>query len=642
MEISKIKPFVVSKVTDLIPGEILRLLLRGLGELGATLVVEEKDEDGTINRVPLPKEAIKKYWTPICEYLDHFPSGRHECVTDTKKRAEKIIEGNITEPKVLRCHLGLSVVAIPFVFKGEIIGVTFGGKKKLRKSNLYERLEGFKSSILNEEAIWNGEAGDDRWKGKKFDLSEAKSLIDRIPETSWEEFQKEIEELKKAADYIIKVGQDNYYAQSRLRNQQFLFDIMEYFASVYSAGKTPIREILQSIVREITLFARARCGAFIWKRESTVTHFYEEAGIVQCPSPESNIVEIEDFIKTNFKKENGIYCLLIKDLGSVEITEKIKSFLGITPNCSIYAKSIFLSDQSEGFFIFVDPPGRERDFDNDCAEFLSLVTERIKSQIDIYLTDEDRSEFMTEMTHRLKSPMQYIMDESGNLGEYLKEKYPDESEAQSGIQGIIDGVAHLDHQIKNYYYITTMGKGGWSYYFQPHPIAALVRKCARRFRPSANHRGIKILSRYQKDVIEKRTGFDWDTMDIAVSNLLDNAVKYSHFGRDIFVEVSFDDAEEIYTISVADRGLGIDPDEDENIFKKYYRGKNMKDPVRWIPGTGIGLSVVDEIVKAHQGRRNLTSELLKGKEKGDVYYTIFNIFLPYQQKGEKDEEDSTY
>ena len=118
-----------------------------------------------------------------------------------------------------------------------------------------------------------------------------------------------------------------------------------------------------------------------------------------------------------------------------------------------------------------------------------------------------RNVVCNKMTHRLKSPMQYIMDESGNLEEYLKEKYPDESEAQSGIQGIIDGVAHLDHQIKNYYYITTMGKGGWSYDFQPHPIAALVRKCTRRFRPSANNRGIKILLRYQKDVIEKRTVF---------------------------------------------------------------------------------------------------------------------------------------
>ncbi|HAW50502.1 TPA: hypothetical protein DCX16_06105 [bacterium] len=723
MKISNIEPLEITKITDLIPERTLELLLRGLGELGATLVVEEKDENGKINRVPLPKDTLKRYWTPLCEYYDHFPSGKHECVTDTQRRAKEIIEKNITKPRVVYCHLGLSVVAIPFVFKGKVIGVLFGGKKRLQGSNIYERLEGFVKkhpSILKEEAVYDGEKEGVKWKGKKFELSEAKGLINNIPEIGEEEFQEEIKNLERAAGDIIKVGKDNYNAESRLKNQQFLSDIMGYFINNYSVGRTSLKDILQPIVNKITEFARAKCSMFLWNGECIITHCGGQTCEIKCSSVsvKDKIGVIEDLIKSKFKSKDEIDYFLTKDLNDTEVLEEIKSLLEIAPDYSIYAKSIVLMDGSKGFFVLGDPKGEENDFDSDCAEFLSLVTERIKSQIDLYLTDETKSEFMSEMTHRLISPMQSIIDGSGYLEEHLKEKYPNDSETQFAIQGIIDGVVRLDHQIKNYYYITTIGKGEWNYNFQSHPIVVLIKKCARRFRPSATNRRIKIITilppndiylfsinkKFQGnldnsnlseellkafkeeghlylqnptievkkkdkewviidgksmgkysvineenrlniygDAIDKRTEFDWDTMEMVVSNLLDNAVKYSHFDRDIFIEASFNDAEKTYSISVSDRGLGIDKEEYESILKKYYRGKNMMDPIRWIPGTGIGLFVVDEIIKEHQGKIIVSSELLKGKEKGDVYHTIFEIFLPYYwQKGGKDEENSIY
>lgn len=397
-----------------------------------------------------------------------------------------------------------------------------------------------------------------------------------------------------------------------------------------------LKDILRNIFEEITQFAKIKYTVFIWEKDcvaSSLSNVNEITTPLSVPAINDTLSKFKELIKKQFDNcDTACYSYVTP---TNPIVSKFDILFGIKPTNSVYAKSITFRNQKEGFLIFVDPEVTEDGFDKDCDEFLNLVAERIKSQIDIYVTDEAKSEFIAEMSHRLKSPMQNIMDQSGYLEEYLKKEHPDDSKGESIVLEIIDGVAHLDHQIKNYSYITTIDKeGGWSYDFQFHPIVTLVIKCVRRFRPSARIRGIKIIIHLPEEDKGKRIEFDWDTIDIVVNNLLDNAVKYSHFKRDIFIELSFNDDKRACSISISNRGLGIAHDEYEKIFEKYYRARSIKDPIRWIPGTGIGLSVVNKIVDAHQGRIMVTSELLKEKEKGDVYLTTFKIFLPYKREGD--------
>jgi len=100
-------------------------------------------------------------------------------------------------------------------------------------------------------------------------------------------------------------------------------------------------------------------------------------------------------------------------------------------------------------------------------------------------------------------------------------------------------------------------------------------------------------------------------------NLLENAVKYS--GENLQIEVRLNSDEEKVWFSVADQGIGLDDREKKVVFNKFYRVGS--EDTRKTKGTGLGLYIVNQIVKAHKG----TIEVLDNQPKG----TIFRIWLPY-------------
>ena len=90
-------------------------------------------------------------------------------------------------------------------------------------------------------------------------------------------------------------------------------------------------------------------------------------------------------------------------------------------------------------------------------------------------------------------------------------------------------------------------------------------------------------------------------------NLLENASKFSATGSTVFI--SAEERNGSVVVSVADRGIGIDPSEQELIFDRLYRSKLQK---REISGTGMGLAISRAIVEAHLGTINVTSQLGQG------------------------------
>jgi signal transduction histidine kinase len=84
----------------------------------------------------------------------------------------------------------------------------------------------------------------------------------------------------------------------------------------------------------------------------------------------------------------------------------------------------------------------------------------------------------------------------------------------------------------------------------------------------------------------------------AISNVLDNAVKYS--GNNVHVSIKLEEANEKYfNLSVKDQGLGIPPDELKRIFKRFYRVPTRA--LSKVKGTGLGLFIVRSIARKHGG-----------------------------------------
>ena len=93
-------------------------------------------------------------------------------------------------------------------------------------------------------------------------------------------------------------------------------------------------------------------------------------------------------------------------------------------------------------------------------------------------------------------------------------------------------------------------------------------------------------------------------------NLISNAIKYSHRGGVIFINLESDEKESEIRLKVQDYGIGIPQLEQEKLFTQFYRATNTSE----IPGTGLGLSIVKEFVELHDGVISLKSEPDKGTE----------------------------
>jgi signal transduction histidine kinase len=98
---------------------------------------------------------------------------------------------------------------------------------------------------------------------------------------------------------------------------------------------------------------------------------------------------------------------------------------------------------------------------------------------------------------------------------------------------------------------------------------------------------------------------DDSLLKVAVSNLIDNACKYS---TDHKVEITFRHIEKFIEVVFEDKGIGISEPDQQKIFEPFYRGANTIS----FSGTGVGLALVNQIIKNHNGTIRLASELGKG------------------------------
>jgi two-component system sensor histidine kinase KdpD len=104
-----------------------------------------------------------------------------------------------------------------------------------------------------------------------------------------------------------------------------------------------------------------------------------------------------------------------------------------------------------------------------------------------------------------------------------------------------------------------------------------------------------------------RVSVDPQFTGIVIWQLLSNALRYTPPGSPLTVSANAGETEVV--VSVEDSGPGISEQEQRKVFEKFYRGKDQRER---IPGTGMGLSIAREIVRAHHGRIWVESEPGKG------------------------------
>jgi two-component system sensor histidine kinase SenX3 len=135
----------------------------------------------------------------------------------------------------------------------------------------------------------------------------------------------------------------------------------------------------------------------------------------------------------------------------------------------------------------------------------------------------------------------------------------------------------------------------------PVDLNDVISEAIDRAQPLANRQGVTIA--FEKSITDSLINGDHFQLVSAVSNLVDNAVKYSD--KDDLVTVSLTTVDGSVEVQVADQGIGIPMASLDRIFERFYRVDRARS--RGTGGTGLGLSIVRHVVTNHGGEVNVRS-----------------------------------
>jgi signal transduction histidine kinase len=197
---------------------------------------------------------------------------------------------------------------------------------------------------------------------------------------------------------------------------------------------------------------------------------------------------------------------------------------------------------------------------------------------------------MQFVTHEMRTPLTAIQGSSELITRYA---LPDEKRKQ--IAGMINSESkRLAQMIETFLNVERVSGGRMELKRERFSAPELIEQCINRARPLADRKNIAIASDSVPDA--DLTG-DRELMEYAVYNLLTNAIKYSPV--DTRVTISGGSARGETRLWVEDQGIGMDKREIKRVFERFYRTQKAEQTGE--AGSGIGLSIVEQIVAEHGG-----------------------------------------
>jgi two-component system phosphate regulon sensor histidine kinase PhoR len=224
-----------------------------------------------------------------------------------------------------------------------------------------------------------------------------------------------------------------------------------------------------------------------------------------------------------------------------------------------------------------------------------------------------QSDFVSTVSHEFKSPLTAVRQvaetlHSGRLSsEDRRQKYYDILLEQSErLSLLIDRV--LD--------FARMESGQHSFSFRPVDVGAFLDETVSQARHRYAHEGFEITGDLEATL--PTASLDADALGQALANLIDNAAKYSGESRKVVVRGFTEDGHVVF--AVQDFGIGMNPKEQAHVFDRFYRGGDAL--TRSVRGTGLGLTLVQQIVEGHGGWVGVESEPGQG--------STFTIRIPLE------------
>ena len=242
------------------------------------------------------------------------------------------------------------------------------------------------------------------------------------------------------------------------------------------------------------------------------------------------------------------------------------------------------------------------------AEFNSM-TDRLQQ------TEAARKRFVSDASHELKTPLAAIRLLTDSI---LQTEKMDQATAREFISDIGTEAERLSRITEDLLRLTRLDSDVLppAAEVEPEPI---IRRVVRTMELLAEEKGLELSYQAEEGCTVSATA---DELQQIISNLVDNAIKYSRPGGFVQVELTWAEGEAVLTVT--DNGIGIPEEEREQIFERFYRVDKARS--RSAGGTGLGLSIVKDLVCKRGGTVKAA-----GREGGG---SVFTVRLPLAKGGE--------
>jgi len=220
--------------------------------------------------------------------------------------------------------------------------------------------------------------------------------------------------------------------------------------------------------------------------------------------------------------------------------------------------------------------------------------------------DQMKDDFMSHVTHELRSPLTSIIATAELMGEMPIAST--DAKLKRSIDRLMFGSERLNKLVDNILDLMKLEAGQMTFDIQPTNMGTILTEMADFFEPRAQEKNLTL----KADVPSKLplAMADSERIRQVISNLIHNAVKFTNRGG---ITLKAREMNGELRVEVQDTGVGIPADKLGSVFKKFECLKDTKDRVeKPVPGSGLGLNIVQNSIKAQNGKIWVESQVDKG------------------------------
>ena len=226
--------------------------------------------------------------------------------------------------------------------------------------------------------------------------------------------------------------------------------------------------------------------------------------------------------------------------------------------------------------------------------------------------DQMKKDFIANVSHELRTPISLLQGYTESIVDGI---VTEPNEIKESLSIVLDETKRLNRLVNELLNVARMDAEGLAINKEIQPIMPLLRKIQLKYRQQAQdlELNIDLLPNINEDDL---WNYDADRIDQVLTNLIDNATRYTHPGDSITITANKDSQYQI--LNIKDTGSGIAPEHLDHVFDRFYKVEASR--TRGKQGTGLGLFISKMIIQEHGGIISVESTVNKG--------TTFIIKLP--------------